>query len=79
MASQITSLTIVYSTVYSGADHRKHKISAWLAFVQGIHGWPVNSPYKMPVTRKVFLFDEVIILRFVIQPFLYFALIGKSF
>ena len=37
MASQITSLTIVYSTVYSGADQRKHESSAPLAFVRGIH------------------------------------------
>ena len=37
MASQITSLTIVYSTVYSGADQRKHHSSASLAFVRGIH------------------------------------------
>ena len=37
MASQITSLTIVYLTVYSGADHRKHQSSASLAFVRGIH------------------------------------------
>ena len=36
MASQITSLTIVYSTVYSGADQRKHQGSASLAFVRGI-------------------------------------------
>ena len=36
MASQITSLTGVYSTVYSGADQRKHQISASLAFVRGI-------------------------------------------
>ena len=36
MASQITSLTIVYSTVYSGADQRKHPSSASLAFVWGI-------------------------------------------
>ena len=35
-ASQITSLTIVYSTVYSGADQRKHQSSASLAFVLGI-------------------------------------------
>ena len=35
-ASQITSLTIVYSTVYSGADERKHLNSASLAFVRGI-------------------------------------------
>ena len=37
IASQITSLTIVYSTVYSDADHRKHQSSASLAFVWGIH------------------------------------------
>ena len=43
IASQITSLTIVYSTVYSGADQRKHQISASLAFVRGIHRWPVAS------------------------------------
>ena len=36
MASQITSLTIVYSTVYSGVDQRKHQSSASLAFVRGI-------------------------------------------
>ena len=37
MASQITSLTVVYSIVYSGADQRKHQSSASLAFVRGIH------------------------------------------
>ena len=52
MASQITSLTIVYSTVHSGADQRKHQSSASLAFVRGVHRWPVNSPHKWPVTRK---------------------------
>ena len=60
MASQITSLTIVYSTVYSGADQRKHQSSASLAFVQGIHRWPVTSPHKGPVTQKMFQFDDVI-------------------
>ena len=54
MASQVTSLTIVYSTVYSGADQRKHQSSASLAFVRGIHRWPVNSPQKGPVARKYF-------------------------
>ena len=63
MASQITSLTIVYSTVYSGADQRKHQSSASLAFVRGIHRWPVSSPHKGPVTRKMFPFDDVIIIR----------------
>ena len=31
MASQITSLTIVFSTVYSGADQSKHQCSVLLA------------------------------------------------
>ena len=52
MASQITNLTIVYLTIYSGADQRKHQSSASLAFVRGIHRWTVNSPHKWPVTRK---------------------------
>ena len=60
MASQITSLTSVYSTVYSGADQRKHQSSASVAFVWGIHRGPVNSPHKWPVTRKMFPFDDVI-------------------
>ena len=60
MASQITSRTIVYSTVYSGADQRKHQSSASLAFVRVIHRGPVNSPHKRPVTRKMFPFDDVI-------------------
>ena len=61
--SQITSLTIVYSIVYSDADQRKHQSSASLAFVWGIHWSPVNSPHKWPVTRKMFPFDEVIMLE----------------
>ena len=109
VASQITSVCIVCSTVGSGADQRKHQSSVSLAFVrlsqvksntfychtlmvnhtshndhnnkrsiwqQGmkealligpsywslIHTWPVNSPHKWPVTRKMFLFDDVIML-----------------
>ena len=54
IASQITSLTIVYLTIYSGADQRKHQSSASLAFVRGIPRWSVNSPHKWPVTRKCF-------------------------
>ena len=54
IASQITSLTIVYSTVYSDADQRKHQSSASLAFVLGIHRRPLNSPHKGPVTQKGF-------------------------
>ena len=62
MASQITSLTIVYSTLYSDANETKHQSSASLAFVRGIHRSPVNSPHKWPVTRKMFPFDDVIII-----------------
>ena len=60
IASQITSLINVYSTVYSGADQRNHESSASLAFVWGIHRRPVNSLHKWPVTRKMFPFDDVI-------------------
>ena len=62
---QITNLTIVYSTVYSSVDQRKHQNSASLAFVGGggggIHRWLVNSPHKWPVTLKMFPFDDVIV------------------
>ena len=60
IASQITSLTIVYSTVYSDADQRKYQSSASLNIVRGIHRRPMNSPHKWPVTRKMFPFDDVI-------------------
>ena len=59
-ASQITSLTIVYSAVNLVGDQRKHQSSVSLAFVRGIHRRPVNSPRKWPVTRKMFPFDDVI-------------------
>ena len=58
--SQITSLTIVYSSVYSGADQRNFQSSASLAFVRGIHRRPVNSPHKGSITRKMFPFDDAI-------------------
>ena len=64
IASQITSLTIVYSTVYSDADQRKHQSFASLAFVRGIHRGPVNFPHKWPVTREMFPFDDVIMSLF---------------
>ena len=60
--SQVTSLTIVYSTVDSGVDQRKRQSSASLAFAWGIHRWPVNSPHKGPVTRKMFPFDDAIMI-----------------
>ena len=60
VASQITSLLIVYSTVYSGADQRKHQSSVSLASVRENHRWPVNYPHKCPVSGKMFPFDDAI-------------------
>ena len=62
MPSYISGASIVYSTVCSGADQRKRYSSTSLAFVGGIHRWPVNSPHKGPVTRKMFPFDDVIMV-----------------
>ena len=67
MASRLTSLMVVYSTVYSDADQSKHQSSASLAFVGGIHRGPVNSPHKWPVTRKMSPFDDVIMTLCCIQ------------
>ena len=72
MVSQITSLTIVCSTVYPRVDQRKHKSPASLAFVWGIHRCPVNSPHEWPVTRKMFTFDDVIMCQIILD-------ISKSF
>ena len=60
MVTRIISLTIVYSTVYSGADQRKQQSSASLAFLGEFsgHRWIPRS--KGPVTRKMFPFDVVI-------------------
>ena len=63
MASQITGVLIVCSSVGSGADQRIHQSSASLAFVWGIHRWPVNSPLEGPMTWKMFPFDDVIVVR----------------
>ena len=48
------------------ADQKKHQSSVSQAFVRGIHWWPVNSPHKGPVTRKMFPFDNVIMFLLII-------------
>ena len=63
MASQNTGISVVCPTVCSGADQSKHLSSASQAFARGIHWWPVVSPHKGPVTRKMFLFDDVIMIK----------------
>ena len=60
MAPHITSVSVVCFTVGPGADQRKHQSSASLAFVREIHRWPVNSPHKWAVARKMFPFDDII-------------------
>ena len=63
MASQITGVSTVYSTVCSGADQRKHHSSASLAFVRAIHWWPVNPRTKgHAVTRIMCPIDDIIII-----------------
>ena len=62
VVSQVNSLMIVYSTVYSGVDE-KIQSSASLVFVRGIHWWPVNSPHKGPVTWKNIPFDDGIMYQ----------------
>ena len=61
MASQITGISIVCSTVCTCANQRKHQNSASLVCVRGIiHWWPVDSPRKEPETRKRFPINDVI-------------------
>ena len=72
LASQITSITVVYSTVYSDADQNKHQSSASLAFVWGIHRgrW---IPRTKASYAEMFPFDDVMLLpahdwHFLCQP-----------
>ena len=62
MASRITGVSVVYSTVCLGADQRKRQGSAPLAFMVGINRWQVNSPQRA-VTRKIFPLGDVIMVR----------------
>ena len=78
IAPQITSLTIIYSTVYSDANQGKHRSSASLTLVWGIHRWPVNSPLKGPVTRKMVPFDDVIMVSDELTDFVYLLISAKK-
>ena len=64
IASQITSLTVIYSTVYSDADQDKHQKLRVTGLCVGNSPGPVNSPHKGPVTRKIFPFDDVIMIYY---------------
>ena len=60
MTSKITGLTIVYSTIYSGTDQRKHQSSALLALCEGNLPVTVESPAHKASYAKKFPFDDVI-------------------
>ena len=77
MASQITSVSIVHSTVCSGADQRIHQSSVSLAFVSGIHRWPMNSPHKGQITRKMLPFDDVIMLQ--LYTMVFYSMVFSNF
>ena len=60
VASQITGVSIVCSSVCWSVDQRIQQYPASMPFVRGIHRWPVHYPHKWPVTGKMFPFDDVI-------------------
>ena len=62
--SQITRVSIVHWNVCSGTAQRKYQSSVSLAFVRGIHQWPMDSLYKGPAMWKMFPFDDIIITEF---------------
>ena len=64
IASQITSLTIVYSIVYSRCRPKKTSKLRVTGLCAGNSPGPVNSPHKGPVTRKKFPFDDAIMTLF---------------
>ena len=63
LAFQITGNSTVCSNFSPGAHQRKHQSSESLAVVRGIRRWPVDSPHIGPLTRKMFSFDDVIMMR----------------
>ena len=67
IASQITSLNIVYSIVYSDADQIQHQSSASLAFVRGNHRdrWipRTNGQLRASEIKLIFEFANACILN----------------
>ena len=61
MTSSINIVSSICSTICFGGHQRKHQKSASLVFMRGIHRWPVDSPHKGPITRKMFRFDDVLV------------------
>ena len=68
MASQITGVLIVCSTNCSSASQWEHRSASSLAFERGIHLWPVDCLHKGLVIRKMFPYDDVIMLQIHARP-----------
>ena len=60
MASQIQFQHCSLNHLFRHRSNKTSQSSVSLAFVREIHRWPMNSPHKLPVTRKMFKFDDVI-------------------
>ena len=71
MASQISSVLFVCSTICSCADQGKHQSSLATDLCKGNPPSPANSPHKGPVTRKMFPFDDIIIFMEYISQTVY--------
>ena len=78
MASQITGVSIVYSTVLQAQIRENIKVPRHWQFVREIHRWPVNAPHKRPVTRKMFPFDDVILYHQSAVPALLTNIFGTA-
>ena len=67
LTSQITSLTTVYSTVYSRRRSKKKSKLRVTGLCAGNSPVTGEFPAQRPVTRKMFPFDDVIMLSIVIN------------
>ena len=59
--SKSTAIPPFVLPAYTGQHQREHQSSELLALWEGNHQWPVDSPHKGTVTRKMFPFDDVVI------------------
>ena len=61
VVAQITGVSIVCSNVYSATSKKISKLGI-IGLCEGIHRWPVDSAHKGVITRKMFPFDDVILV-----------------
>ena len=73
IASQITNLRLFFQPFIQRQVKENIKAPRNMAFVRGLPRGPVNSPHIWPVTRKMFLFDDVIMEWSILSRFAVFA------